>query len=330
MNGHVRADAMPIAVFDGAPAALLSPRLCDAAATAALLPFDRLVAAIARAAAEYDQGAIASPERMVVPLDAGGVLLSMPATAGDLCIHKLVTVVPDNRGRRLPVIHGVVTVCDATTGRPLCLLDGPEVTGRRTAAVSLLAIERLLPAAPDGVLLIGTGAQARHHLAALHALHPRCRVWVRGRDTAAAEAFCATHAGLHGLLAVCAGPAVPAGVQVVVTLTTATSPVYDEPARADRLVIGVGAFRPEMAEIGPATLAGSELYADDPAGARHEAGDLIRAGIDWHRVRSLASAVLAKSPPGRPVVFKSVGTAAWDLAAARVAMAGLGLAAGAG
>jgi 1-piperideine-2-carboxylate/1-pyrroline-2-carboxylate reductase [NAD(P)H] len=107
----------------------------------------------------------------------------------------------------------------------------------------------------------------------------------------------------------------------VIAVTTSTEAVYDEPALRDRLVIGVGAFRPDMAEIGKTTLDGSDLYADDPAGARHEAGDLIQAGIDWSRVRSLAAALQGRIDAAHPRVFKSVGTAAWDLAAARVALA---------
>lgn len=88
-------------------------------------------------------------------------------------------------------------------------------------------------------------------------------------------------------------------------------------------MIGVGAFKPEMAEIGATTLTGSDLYADDLIGAQHEAGDLMRAGIDWKLVVPLGDLLEQKIDHTRPVVFKSVGTAAWDLAAARVAMKGV-------
>ena len=290
--------------------------------TAQALDFGQLMDAIAAAALEREAGGIASPERMVVPLGVGGVLLSMPATARDIAIHKLVNVQPANARRQLPTIHGIVTVCDTETGRPICLLDGPEVTGRRTAAVSLLAIRTLLDQAPGEILLIGTGAQARYHVQALAALHPRAKLWVRGRSDAASAAFCDRCRPLHGRLAP-AGPAIPSDVAVVIAVTTSTEAIYDEPALRDRLVIGVGAFRPDMAELGKTTLHGSDLYADDPAGARHEAGDLIRAGIDWSRVRSLAAALQGRIDEARPRVFKSVGTAAWDLAAARVALAAI-------
>lgn len=294
--------------------------VCDPARTASLLDFSSLVDEIARVAREHEQGRILSPERRVVPLGDGGVLLSMPATADDIGIHKLVNVQPANASRGLPTIHGVVTVCDAATGQLRCLLDGPEVTGRRTAAVSLLAMRALLGRAPRKVLLIGTGTQARHHAQAVHALHPDCEVLVRGRSPASTDAFVRS-AGIDGI-APC-GARIPDEVEVVITLTTSTTPVYDEPARADRLLIGVGAFKPEMAELGKTTLDGSELYADDPAGARHEAGDLLRAGIDWKRVKPLAEALRQPPAPNRAVAFKSVGTAAWDLAAARVALRAL-------
>jgi 1-piperideine-2-carboxylate/1-pyrroline-2-carboxylate reductase [NAD(P)H] len=108
---------------------------------------------------------------------------------------------------------------------------------------------------------------------------------------------------------------------VVITLTTSKQPVYDEVARTDRLVIGVGAFTPAMVEIGARTIAGSALFVDDEAGARHEAGDFIQAGVDWTQVGGIAAVVEkpASLPAGKPIVFKSVGCAAWDLAACRVA-----------
>ncbi|MDR0205367.1 MAG: delta(1)-pyrroline-2-carboxylate reductase family protein [Delftia acidovorans] len=290
----------------------------DPSRTAQLLGYPALLEALALAAGEYEAGAIRSPERMAVPLGQGGVLLSMPAAAADLGIHKLVSVQPRNARHGMPTIHGLVTVCDAPTGRPLFALDGPEVTGRRTAAVTLLAMRALMAQPAREIAIIGTGAQARHHAQALACMHPQARLLVRGRSQAAAKMFCNGLHAIHDRIAPLAGP-IPGTVDVVITVTTSTEPVYDEGPRAGRLVIGVGAFRPEMAEIGATTLGGSTLFSDDPAGARHEAGDLLRAGIAWDRVRSLGA--LLRDGPGAPApfVFKSVGTGAWDLAAARVA-----------
>jgi 1-piperideine-2-carboxylate/1-pyrroline-2-carboxylate reductase [NAD(P)H] len=298
----------------------------DAEATAALTPFPALVEALAQASLDAARGEIASPARLVVPLNQGGTMLSMPAAARDLAIHKLVTVCPANRERALPTIHGQVSVCDPDTGEALLTLDGPTVTGRRTAAVTLLALRTFLRAAPREVLLIGTGTQAAHHADALAAVYPEARVSVRGSSLERARAFCVSRGGRAATLRPYESDAIAENIDVVIALTTSRAPIYDEPARPDRLVVGVGAFTPEMAEIGARTLAGSALYVDDPAGAPHEAGDFIQAGVDWARVGSLAGVLaaagtsdLGSGAGSMPVVFKSVGCAAWDLAACRVA-----------
>lgn len=299
-------------------ASLTAPlQVYSAAQTAALLPFPALIDALAQTMRDYEAGAIHSPERMVVPFDSA-VLLSMPAVAADLVAHKLITVQPANSARALPAIHGLVTAFDSVTGIPLFVLDGPEVTGRRTAAVSMLGLRTLGPSQVRDVLLYGTGTQARYHLQALADCYPGCTVHIKARELAEAQAFCAEHAQLPlQLLAV--DQTLPDIMDAVITVTTSLQAIYDLPALAGRLVIGVGAFRPEMAEIGPNTLAGSVLYADDIVGAPHEAGDLIQAGVDWAQVRSLASALDQTADRTRPIVFKSVGTAAWDLAACRLA-----------
>jgi 1-piperideine-2-carboxylate/1-pyrroline-2-carboxylate reductase [NAD(P)H] len=295
----------------------------DAAATARLIPYTTLVDALKRASIDYAQHRIVSPERLVVPLNEGGIMLSMPATAPDLAIHKLVNVCASNRPRGIPTIHGQVMAFDADTGETLFILDGPTVTGRRTAAMSMLGVHTFAPARPSEFLLIGTGTQAVNHLEAIGELFPEARVWVKGSAPARAEAFCAAHGGKVHELQPLADPdaAVPDSIGVVIALTTSKRPVYDEAARTDRLVIGVGAFTPAMVEIVRAPISGSALFVDDEAGARHEAGDFIQAGVDWAKVGGIATVVENATvlPPGKPVVFKSVGCAAWDLAACRVA-----------
>lgn len=298
-------------------------QIFDAAATARLIPYATLVDALKRASIDYVQQRIASPERLVVPLNEGGIMLSMPATAPDLAIHKLVNVCASNKPRGIPTIHGQVMAFDADTGETLFILDGPTVTGRRTAAMSMLGVHTFAPARPREFLLIGTGTQAVNHLEAIGELFPDARVWVKGSAPARAEAFCAAYRGkareLHALASADAN--IPDAIDVVIALTTSKQPVYDETARADRLVIGVGAFTPAMVEIGARTIAGSALFVDDEAGAKHEAGDFIQAGVDWKKVGGIAAAVqnVTTLSPKQPIVFKSVGCAAWDLAACRVA-----------
>lgn len=281
--------------------------------TAARLPFGALVAALRMALLELDAGAIACPERQVVPLAGGGRLLSMVATAADIAVHKLIAVVPANPARGLPTILGQLAAVDARTGERLIGLDGATVTGRRTAAMSMLGVEALLGRAPRKVLLIGTGTQAQHHVEALAALYPQAEVRVLGRASAAA--FCERN-GLR------AAAGMDDDINLVLTCTTSRTPVYLEAPRAGRLVIALGAFTPDAAEIAPDTVRGSTVFVDDALGARHEAGDLLQAGLDMAAMPSLARAFdrvgLAQDTP---VLFKTVGCAAWDLAAARVALA---------
>lgn len=286
--------------------------------TAEILPFMPLREALAHAALEYQAGCIHSPERQVLPLPQG-TLLSMPATSADIAIHKLVNVCPENQAQALPTIMGMVCVYDAHTGQPKLLMDAPTVTARRTAAVSMLAIQHLMPTPPEHLALIGCGAQASAHLAALSSLYPGATVEIHGQSNQQAKSFIQNHHHVD-LNLILGGEQVTEPVTVVITLTTTQQPIYTQAARTDRLLIGVGAFKPNMAEYSAAPILGSQIYADDPKGARHEAGDLIQAGVDWTQVRSLADAIQEKVNYKNPRFFKSVGSAAWDLAAARCAI----------
>ncbi|KMQ81199.1 Ornithine cyclodeaminase [Candidatus Burkholderia pumila] len=295
----------------------------DAAKTAALVPYDRLVDTLAATMLDYAAGRITSPERMVVPLAQGGVMLSMPASAADLAMHKLVNVCPSNGALNfnLPTIHGQVTAFDAITGVPQFMLDGPTVTGRRTAAVSMLAIRALTEHAPREVLIIGTGKQASYHVEALTSVYPDARIHILGSSAERAQTFCAAHVAASAQLIVLKHAAIPDSIDTVITATTSKTPVYTLPARTGRLIIGVGAFTADAAEIAAPTVHASARFVDDPAGARHEAGDYILADVEWDSVRPLAEALALLLKIDAPIMFKSVGCAAWDLGACRVARA---------
>lgn len=289
----------------------------DATQTSTLLPYPRLVDALRLAAQQLAQNVIICPERQVIPMQAGSLLLSMVATAPDVTVHKLITVAPDNARHGLPTILGQVSVLDAATGACKVVLDGATVTGRRTAALSMFGIVTFLPRIPRRIALIGTGAQAENHARAVTELYPQAQLYVIGRSEVSAKAFCAK-VGAGAALGSIAD--LPDDTDVVMSTTTSKTPIYTLPARADRLIIAVGAFSPDAAEIDARTVLASKLYVDDPAGASHEAGDFLLAGVDWKQVKSLADA-LGEHPAnaGQPIIFKTVGCAAWDLAAARVA-----------
>ncbi len=295
-------------------------RMLSAEDTARLLPFPALCDTLAATARDYRAGRIASPPRHVLPLQGEGVMLSMPASAGDIAIHKLVSVCPANAGGPRPTIQGVVSIMDGAHGGVLLQLDGPTVTARRTAAVSMLALRSLHAGAMRKLTLIGTGGQAAAHLAALADCYPGVAVEVLSRSLDSAKQLCDAHAALPLRLTAATRQAAEDS-SAVIAVTTALQPVYLEAARADRLLIGVGAFKPAMAEFGPDTVRASQLFVDDPAGAPHEAGDLLQAGVDWADVGDLVDALDGKGDARRPRLFKSVGCAAWDLAAARCALA---------
>lgn len=299
----------------------------DAAETARRLPHSELVPAIARAAHELATGALNAPERLAVGVGSHATLLCMPAVASDIGIAKIVTVHPQNAAHALPVIQGEVIVFDTSTGRRLMLLDGPTVTARRTAAVTLLAIDTLATQRPRSALLIGTGVQAAAHVEALIEYFDVRSFWIAGRTLQSATIFCETvrakHPGINVVPVVASALEPAIGADVVIALTTSRIPVIPPQLPDTTLAIGVGAFRPDMAELPTELVRRRLVVVDNLPGAELEAGDLLRAGVNWAEVRDLAHQLNRGATDLRvPAIFKSVGHASWDLAAARVAMQG--------
>ena len=297
--------------------------------TAAALPYAALVPAIALAANQLREGQINAPERMVVEIDKASVLLCMPAIGADVSVTKLITVHADNDQHQLPAIQGEVVVFETTTGRRLALLDGPVVSARRTAAVTLLGIQTLLPRKPMTALLIGTGVQAAAHADALVDYFGVHTFWIAARDMPKTQAFCDAlrqrypQVSAHPIAAHTLDNTLPL-TDVVIALTTSRAAVIPRHIAANTLAVGVGAFKPDMIEFPAELLHQRAIVVDYLAGAKHEAGDLIQAKIDWSAVRELPQIVQQPWPKTDTLpVFKTVGHAAWDLAAARVAMTAL-------
>lgn len=304
-------------------------RVFNAQETASLISFRQLRQAILDTALEYAQDRIVSPDRQVlkVPGSEDGMLLSMPCTASDICVHKLISLLPANPSHGRPTIQGTVTVLDSATGLPLFVLDGPTVTARRTAALSMAGLHLFLDRDPRDIVIIGAGTQAEGHVQAIAELYPGAVVHIAGRPASRAkiDAFCERHSELDITLVPTDLNSLPEAFDAVITLTTSIEPVYHAPPLAGRLIIGVGAFRSHMVEIAPETVMNSVCYVDDAVGARHEAGDYIQARKDWAEVGTLAQAIEGKVDLTRPIMFKTVGCAAWDLAAARCARIAAGL-----
>jgi 1-piperideine-2-carboxylate/1-pyrroline-2-carboxylate reductase [NAD(P)H] len=298
--------------------------ILDAGETAERLPYPALADSIREIALAMDSGDMQAPPRFALPLNEDGILLVMPASDQDIAITKLVTVHPENQGRDLPTIQGEVVVMDATTGERLGLLEGRVVTARRTAALSMLAARELAPR-PDGPLLVvGAGTQGRAHLDAFHAGLGVSRAFISSRSQGNAVSL-AGHARSLGMEAEAVeGPGeVLEDVGLIVTATTSKEPILPQELPDGVFVAAVGAFEPEAAELTPASISASQVFVDTLEGAKEEAGDLIqasRAGVfAWENATELEAALRSPERPEGTVVFKSVGHALWDLAAARTA-----------
>ena len=295
-------------------------RVLGAEETAKLLPYPELARALESVLRAEREGRAHAPGRLAVPLTGGGSLLVMPAADDHLAVTKIVTVHPQNAGHGLSTVQGEVVVMEAETGKRLGILEGQTVTARRTAALSLLAAWRLAPNPTGSLLIVGAGVQGQSHLEAFCEGLGVKKVYVTSRTLASAKAL-VEHARSLGVVAQPVGnPAeVLERVSLIVTATTSTSPVLPEDVREDAFVAAVGAYRSDMAELPPGLILRARVYVDTLDGARAEAGDLIQARVDWHRVRPLGVALDELRPGRGPVVFKSVGHALWDLAAAHLA-----------
>ncbi len=292
----------------------------SAAETAARLPYPELADAIATVLLKRHE--TTAPERSTLALGCGSLLL-MPAASRELTITKLVTVHPDNPGRGHPTVQGEVVVMRTGTGVRLGILDG-VVTERRTAALSLLAAKTLAPR-PEGPLLIfGAGVQARAHLEAFRVGLGVEQVFIasRTREKAADLVTFARSLGMDAHFT--ENPTkISADASLIVTATTSRTPVVSGPVRRDAFICAVGSFQPETAEVSADLIGKSRVVVDTLEAAQTEAGDLIQAvaagRLRWSEVVGLETLLTNATQVDQPTVFKSVGHALFDLAAAHVA-----------
>ncbi|WP_232480066.1 ornithine cyclodeaminase family protein [Roseomonas sp. KE2513] len=255
-------------------------------------------------------------------------LLLMPAwQAGRYTGVKIVHVAPGHA----PAVNAAYLLSDAGSGAPLALLDGGALTDRRTAAASVLAARHL--ARPDSrrLLLLGSGKVAHALGSAYPAAFPIEDISIWSRDAGRAERLAARlRAEGHPARAV-ADPH-PDDADIVSAATLSRAPlVRGEGVRPGTHVDLVGAFRPEMRESDAALLARAILAVDTRAGALAEAGDVVQAIAEGafdaaHIAADLAELVRGEHPgrrsPEEVTVFKSVGWAGEDLAAAILAYEG--------
>lgn len=309
----------------------LDPTFLDDDAVAAALPWDALIAAV-EAAVVHPDGA--SPMRTVhtvpVPDAADGAFLMKPAwITGDVIALKAVTVYPDNGARGLPTVQAGVLLFDATTGSLLGACAGNELTTRRTAAASAAAAKRLARADARRLLVVGSGAlapmAARAH-AAVRDL-TTIEVWGRRREAAAAVVDGLVADGLPAAVSEDLDRSV-AAADVITTVTGSQEPLV----RGALLQPGthvdlVGAFNAAMRESDAAVITRARVFVDtrDDAVLAGDLAQPIAAGT-WSAdaIEADLAELVRGDHPGRAAddeitVFKSVGLALEDVAAAKLA-----------
>ena len=305
-------------------------RFFDAAATRSGLPFERLIPALREM---FAQGCVVPLRHSHSIADASdatdGALTSliMPAWLPGRCYGvKTVNIAPGNARRGLPGLHSTYLLYDAVTGAPLAWLDGDQITSRRTAAASALAASWL--ARPDArhLLVVGAGQVARLLPDAYRTVRPieRVTVWARNPSQARAMVAELCERGWHARCA--EGLEAAAGeADIVSCATLATEPILrGRWLRQGSHLDLIGSFTPAMREADDDCFAGAAVYVDtDEALAKSGEllGPMARGVFGANDVRGTLAHLArgqagGRAAAGQRTVFKSVGTALEDLAAA--------------
>jgi ornithine cyclodeaminase/alanine dehydrogenase-like protein (mu-crystallin family) len=276
----------------------------------AALSYEKLIPTMSRALAAFSTGRVTQPVRTILSIpDHSAFFGVMPVADETMLGTKLVTVYPHNE----PTHKAVIQLFDATTGTPLAVLDGRLITEMRTAAVSAVATQLLASPNARTLAILGSGVQARAHVAALRLVRTfdEIRVWSRNMEHAR------RFADEVGAQVTSAEEAVR-GADVVVTVTHSSIPVLHGDWLSDRaLAIAVGAVGRSTRELDSAAMSGT-VIVDSRAAAEQEAGDVILAGATIYAELGELIAATQQVPPEGRTVFKSLGLAIEDLAAARL------------
>jgi ornithine cyclodeaminase/alanine dehydrogenase-like protein (mu-crystallin family) len=274
---------------------------------------EELVPAMEKALIEFSAGKVTQPVRSVITVDPpGGFFGMMPARTPDGLGIKIVTFYATNAERGIPTHMATIFLVDPETGAPLAVMDGRLITEMRTAAVSAAATKLL--ASPDAKILaiLGSGVQAHSHVEALRLVRrfEEIRVW------SPTKAHAERLANEIGAKSMSAEEAVR-DADVVVTATNSKMPVL----HGARLKPGchinvVGACRPDWRELDDEAMTKSVVFVDSREAAMQESGDVILSGVKIYA--ELGEALAGKVPPraSETTIFKSLGMAVEDIAAA--------------
>ncbi|NLD69608.1 MAG: ornithine cyclodeaminase family protein [Limnobacter sp.] len=308
-------------------------KIFDAEATRRALPFRPLVDALARMFVTGCEVPLRHTHAVQADDGSAGTVLIMPAwRSADYLGIKTVNVFPGNAQRGLSGLFATYVLYDVHTGEPLALIDGNEITSRRTAAASALAASKL--ARPDArrLLVVGAGRVASLLPEAYCAVLPIDEIAIWARRPEAAEAL-AESLRARGIDATAAAdlPQTAARADIVSCATLATEPVvHGEWLRDGSHLDLIGSFTPQMREADDACFRGASLYVDTDE-APQKSGELLgpisrgvfaRADIRGTLAELCSGRAAGRADAAERTVFKSVGNALEDLAAAAMVYEG--------
>ncbi len=293
------------------------------------------IAMVREAFAQLSTNQAVVPLRVSVPIQKhDGVTLFMPAylQQSDALAVKIVSVHNKNPSIGLPLIHALVVVLDAATGKPVAAMEGGYLTALRTGAASGVATQLLARRDARVAAIFGAGVQGQTQLRAIAAVRPIERVYVFDAMPGKADQFVRDLAAQPDVPKDLRAASTPAEAvreaDVICTATTSTRPVFSgRDIRRGVHINAIGAYTPQMQEIDEETLKRADkIVIDSHAGAMVEAGDLIialeKGAIKPENVYAEIGEIAAGKLPGRQrddeiTFFKSVGNAVQDAAVAR-------------
>lgn len=310
-------------------------RLLSRADVERLLDLDACREAMSTAMVALSEGFAIQPLRTVEAFHDGRdsalfmpAVLTRPAVLG----VKVVTIYPRNHTAGIPSHHGAMLLFESDYGRPVALIEGSSITAIRTAAMSALATDLLARLDSRVLALIGTGVQARSHLAALPRVRPfeEVRAWSPNPDSRQRFIEAASAGDDLEIRATDTAEEAVRGADVVCTLTGAAEPVLSASWIAPGAHINaVGASTATTRELDTATIAEASLFVDSRVAALAEAGELLipiaEGALDAGHIAAELGEVINGSAVGRATdaavtVFNSLGLAVQDLAAAHVVL----------
>jgi ornithine cyclodeaminase/alanine dehydrogenase-like protein (mu-crystallin family) len=299
------------------------PLLLNEAEVRSLLPMPDLIASMETALAAFSTGGVVQPVRSVLDIaDRHAFFGVMPAyvAATPAMGVKLVTVYHSNLEKGLPSHLATILLFDPETGALDAILDGRYITEARTAAVSAVSAKKLAREDATTLAIIGSGVQARSHFEAMRCVRNFNDVRAWSPTRANLDAFCKE----TGATPADSAEAAVRDADVIALTTASPTPVlFDAWVKPGTHIAAVGACRPNQRELDPALVARSRVFVDSKAAALKEAGDIIMAINEGritadHIVAELGDAATKRNTADEVTIFKSLGLAVEDVAAAHL------------